>query len=106
MARVNSRQYNGNKINKTSWASSPADVLASIEGSFSHANALDTNSGKLREAQVGALHAILSHWTVDPNKVATVVMPTGTGKTETMLAAFCIERPAHLLVLVPSAALR
>lgn len=106
MAREKSQQYNGNKIHKTSSASSPTDVLTSIGTSFSHANALDTNSGKLREAQVGALHAILSHWTVDPNKVATVVMPTGTGKTETMLAAFCVERPAHLLVLVPSAALR
>lgn len=106
MVREKSQQYNGNKVHKTSWASSPAEVLSSIETSFSHANTLDINAGKLREAQVGALHAILSHWTVDSSKIATVVMPTGTGKTETMLATFCIERPAHLLVLVPSAALR
>ena len=40
----------------------------------------------LRPPQIGALHAIGSHWSLyrDP---ATIVMPTGTGKTETMLAA-------------------
>lgn len=59
----------------------------------------------LREPQVGALHAILGHWrsSCEP---ATVVMPTGTGKTETMLAAMVSERPERLLVVVPTAALR
>ncbi|MDS0135841.1 DEAD/DEAH box helicase family protein [Amycolatopsis sp. CM201R] len=37
---------------------------------------------------------------------ATVVMPTGTGKTETMLALLVAARPARLLVLVPSDSLR
>jgi hypothetical protein len=37
---------------------------------------------------------------------ATVVMPTGTGKTETMLALLVAARPSRLLVLVPSDALR
>ena len=35
----------------------------------------------------------------------TVVMPTGTGKTETMLAA-CCHTPGRTLVIVPSDALR
>lgn len=39
----------------------------------------------LRRAQVGALHATLAHWTVS-DAPATVVMPTGTGKTEVMVA--------------------
>jgi superfamily II DNA or RNA helicase len=33
-------------------------------------------------------------------------MPTGTGKTETMLALLVAARPSRLLVLVPSDALR
>jgi len=36
----------------------------------------------LRRPQLGALHAIHAHWSTS-NDVATVVMPTGTGKTET-----------------------
>ncbi|MBN7785280.1 DEAD/DEAH box helicase family protein [Ponticoccus gilvus] len=39
----------------------------------------------LRPPQVGAIHAALAHWSVS-NNPATIVMPTGTGKTETMLA--------------------
>lgn len=59
----------------------------------------------LREPQIGALHAIGAHWTLDPEP-ALVVMPTGTGKTETMLAALIAHRPTCLLVIVPSNALR
>lgn len=63
-----------------------------------------TASG-LRPPQIGALFAALAHWrgTADP---ATIVMPTGTGKTETMLAILARERMPRLLVVVPSNALR
>lgn len=59
----------------------------------------------LRSPQIGALYASLAHWKVSEN-VGTVVMPTGTGKTETMLALLAKERPQCLLVIVPTAALR
>lgn len=59
----------------------------------------------LRAPQIGALHALLAHWTVGCEP-ATVVMPTGTGKTETMLAITVHERVRRLLVIVPTAALR
>lgn len=59
----------------------------------------------LRAPQIGALYASLAHWKVTQD-VATVVMPTGTGKTETMLALLVRERPKCLLVIVPTAALR
>ena len=59
----------------------------------------------LRTPQVGALHAIASHWTLSDD-IATVVMPTGTGKTETMLSVLISERCECLLVVVPSRALR
>lgn len=61
----------------------------------------------LRMPQIGALHAILAHFAVGrDHEPATVVLPTGTGKTETMLAALVYDQPARLLVLVPSDALR
>ncbi|WP_455286487.1 DEAD/DEAH box helicase [Cupriavidus necator] len=59
----------------------------------------------LRKPQIGALHAIHAHWSTSAG-VATVVMPTGTGKTETMLATLVTARCRRLLVLVPTEALR
>lgn len=60
----------------------------------------------LREPQTGAFHAVAAHWTSAPEEPATVVMPTGTGKTEVMLSLFAYERPERLLVLVPLRLLR
>ncbi|ALS28937.1 helicase [Paenibacillus sp. 32O-W] len=58
-----------------------------------------------RPAQLGAIFAIKSHWTVS-NDPATVVMPTGTGKTETMIATIISERCRKVLIIVPSKLLR
>jgi superfamily II DNA or RNA helicase len=60
----------------------------------------------LRPPQIGALHALLAHWTVTTTEPATIVMPTGTGKTETMLAMLVAAQPHRLLVVVPTDALR
>lgn len=59
----------------------------------------------LRHPQVGALYAALAHWKAS-EEPATIVMPTGTGKTETMLTVFAHQRCERLLVIVPSDALR
>lgn len=59
----------------------------------------------LRRPQIGALHAALAHATRSTD-AATVVMPTGTGKTETMLALNAHQRFERLLVVVPTDALR
>ena len=59
----------------------------------------------MRPPQVGALHAVAAHWSVS-SKPGLAVMPTGTGKTEAMLACLIMKRPVRLLVLVPSDALR
>ena len=40
----------------------------------------------LRVPQVGALYALLAHWTIS-SEAGIIVLPTGTGKTDTMLAA-------------------
>lgn len=59
----------------------------------------------LRNPQIGALHMILGHWSAS-NDVATIVMPTGTGKTETMLSVLVAVECQRVLVVVPTDALR
>lgn len=63
----------------------------------------DTNG--LRLPQIGALHMIMGHLKV-PLDSAIVAMPTGTGKTETMLSALIANQCEKLLVTVPSNSLR
>lgn len=59
----------------------------------------------LREPQNGALHNILGHWAVT-NDAATIVMPTGTGKTETMISVLVSAPCEKILIIVPTDALR
>jgi superfamily II DNA or RNA helicase len=59
----------------------------------------------LRAPQLGALYATLAHWSVS-NQPATIVMPTGTGKTETMLALLAAVQIKRLMIVVPNSALR
>lgn len=56
---------------------------------------------KLRPAQLGATYSLLAHWSLT-NDVATIVLPTGTGKTETMLVSTLIDRAERTLVIVPT----
>lgn len=58
-----------------------------------------------RSPQIGAIHAIKAHWVVS-DAPSTLVMPTGTGKTETMLSVFVSTDVDKLLVIVPSDQLR
>lgn len=59
----------------------------------------------LREPQKGAIHAAIAHW-ITTNEPANIVMPTGTGKTETMLSLLLIDKCEKLLVIVPTDPLR
>lgn len=59
----------------------------------------------LRRPQIGALYAALAHWSVSEDP-ATIVMPTGTGKTETMLALLVCARLQRLMIVVPNKPLR
>ncbi|WP_197424084.1 DEAD/DEAH box helicase [Bradyrhizobium valentinum] len=54
----------------------------------------------LRPPQIGALHAIGAHWSLS-KQPATIVMPTGTGKTETMLATLAAFVRGPMIVIVP-----
>jgi superfamily II DNA or RNA helicase len=92
------------------WENNPAQttpdsVLESLKGQFSYKQESDTEKG-LRLPQIGALHAVSANWTTSTREPITVVMPTGTGKTETMVAIFAAHRVERLLVIVPSDALR
>ena len=73
------------------------------------AQLLDADGNAIREGlrspQAGALHAIAAHWTLG-NQTALVVMPTGTGKTEVMMATAVAAYAERVLVIVPSDPLR
>jgi superfamily II DNA or RNA helicase len=60
----------------------------------------------LRRPQMAALHSIVGYQSSGVGGPAVVVMPTGTGKTETMVAWMVAARPSKVLVIVPSAVLR
>lgn len=59
----------------------------------------------LRVPQFGALSAIRAHWSV-ASSPATIVLPTGTGKSETIFATIISERIKSSLIIVPSNLLR
>lgn len=77
-------------------------ILKSWEDAISYSSA---NGTGLRPAQLGALFSIKAHWTVS-EAPATIVMPTGTGKTETMIATVVSEMLDRTLIVVPSHLLR
>jgi superfamily II DNA or RNA helicase len=88
--------------------STPEQVLQSWKGKFffREENEGDGTKG-LRSPQLGALHALSAHFAVGNSfEPATVVLPTGTGKTETMLSLQVYKRLPRTLVIVPSDALR
>jgi superfamily II DNA or RNA helicase len=82
----------------------PQEVLRSFRDAIGYRPYDQPHS--LRRPQIGALHAVMAHWASGLPEPGVVVMPTGTGKTETMLAVLVAAPVTRLLVLVPSVALR
>jgi superfamily II DNA or RNA helicase len=102
----------GDPLTQASWRKptllprhAPSDVLESYRDAITYNEGTREEPG-LRSPQLGAVHAVLGYWTTKRTTPATIVMPTGTGKTETMLALLVAARLQRLLVLVPSDALR
>lgn len=86
----------------------PAAVLESWTDQFVFLEEKEIGGSRvpgLRTPQIGALYMVLGHWKTS-DEPANVVMPTGTGKTETMLAVLVKERLPKLFVVVPTDALR
>jgi superfamily II DNA or RNA helicase len=102
----------GGRLRTAAWSlpsaitrSAPDDVLRSYRDALTFNEGTEEAPG-LRSPQLGAVHAVLGYWTTNRAAPATVVMPTATGKTETMIALLVAARLPRLLVLVPSDALR
>ncbi len=91
-----------------SYADTPQKVLSSWTSRFNFRTEDEAaDLPGLRTPQIGALHAISAHFAVgEEHEAATVVLPTGTGKTETMLATQVYRKLPRTLVIVPSDALR
>ena len=70
------------------YADTPEKVLLAWTNKFDFRTENETAGlPGLRTPQIGALHAISAHFAVGTEfDAATVVLPAGTGKTETMLA--------------------
>jgi superfamily II DNA or RNA helicase len=84
------------------------DVVESWTGKFTfNEDKPEIGQSGLRLPQIGALHAISAHLSTDKKlDPATVVLPTGTGKTETMVATLVYWKAPCILVIVPSRSLR
>ena len=82
----------------------PETVLASFDGAIGFT--AHDRPKSLRRPQIAALHSIVGYQSSGLGEPGIVVMPTGTGKTETMLAWLVAQRPSKVLVIVPSVALR
>lgn len=72
---------------------------------FIEPNSSNGNFG-LRKPQLAALHTTLGHLISTPEIPATIVMPTGTGKTDTIFSLILAGKFPRTLIIVPSDALR
>lgn len=107
------KDLNAGKIKVKRWlkhplfqTKTPEEVVASWVDNFKFVKENEqVNVKGLRPPQIGALYSILAH-VQNPEDKAIVVMPTGTGKTETMLATLIANCCERLLVSVPSDSLR
>jgi superfamily II DNA or RNA helicase len=59
----------------------------------------------LRQAQLGAIHSIASHFTLHKDPVV-VVMPTGSGKTAVLEMTAFVQRAQRVLIITPSMLVR
>lgn len=64
------------------------------------------SSPGLRNAQIGAIHAISSFFTIHKNKAAIIVMPTGSGKTAVLMMAPYVLESSKVLIVTPSIMVR
>ena len=60
----------------------------------------------LRNAQIGAIHAIASYFTIDNNPDAIVVMPTGSGKSAVLMMVPYVLELNRILIVTPSVMVR
>lgn len=88
--------YKTNAVYK-SWIDNPFKFIEPTEAN---------NSKGLRRPQIAALYTALGYLASSPEKPATVVMPTGTGKTDAIFSLIIAGHFPRTLIIVPSDALR
>ena len=64
------------------------------------------NEVGLRNAQIGAIHAVASYATLGSKDSTVIVMPTGTGKTAVVMIAPYLLKKNKVLIVTPSAMVR
>lgn len=85
---------------------SPEDIVDSWRGQFLYTKEDPSRKIKgLRTPQLGALYSFLAN-AQESNDRGIIVMPTGTGKTETMLSVLIANQCSKVLVIVPYDPLR
>lgn len=102
--------FNRDEIEIISWIKHPLfgeempeEIVESWGNTFCYRKETQNQDG-LRQPQLAATHAFLANETEKQRRI--IVMPTGTGKTETMLSILIAAQCKKLLVLVPSDVLR
>ncbi|PWI28873.1 hypothetical protein DI383_14465 [Flavobacteriaceae bacterium LYZ1037] len=111
--KATEERLENNEIKFKKWIKHPKikefttdEIIESWKGNFSFIEEdLQEGINGLREPQIAALYSILSHLKIS-DEIGTVVMPTGTGKTETMLTTLIANRCEKIIITVPSDALR
>lgn len=93
---INEEFYKTNVIYK-SWVDNPFKFVEPTEA--------NDNRG-LRRPQIAALYTALGYLASSHEKPATIVMPTGTGKTDTIFSLIIAGHFQRTLIIVPSDALR
>ena len=84
----------------------PIEIVETWKGRFHYKKETEDPNGKgLRSPQLGALFSFMAE-AQSPKGRSIIVMPTGTGKTETMLSILIANQCKRILVTVPSDALR
>lgn len=83
----------------------PDEVLQSWSEGIRFKESSKNNLIGFRPPQIAAIFSLISKWKSGVQE-ATIVLPTGTGKTEVMLATYAHERANKLLVIVPTKSLR
>lgn len=99
------KAHSWNFRNPEGYASTADQVRSSWVNALRLSREVPSVSKGFRNAQVGAIHAVLAHWSVS-EQPCTVVLPTGTGKTETMLGITIAEQAKLVVVIVPTQDLR
>ncbi|MBC2067886.1 DEAD/DEAH box helicase family protein [Listeria booriae] len=106
---LNSKIGNGNKlsmcVDESGILFSKEQILESWKKGYQEKVSRSKEEIGLRLPQFGALSSIRAHWATS-TAPATIVLPTGTGKSETMYTTIISERICSTLIIVPSNLLR